>query len=73
MQNARHPVIKQIFHQPIVDPQNELNFAQTFYREMYEELFGGAEAIKESRRLLHDWYMYASPPLNWLKRNSKLL
>jgi len=50
-------LLPEAYHQPMVSPQNELDFRLTFYRELYEELLGGKELEKKSKHLCHDWYM----------------
>ncbi|MCK4658555.1 MAG: hypothetical protein KAV82_03450 [Phycisphaerae bacterium] len=62
-------VIPQAFHQPTIDPAQEMNLRDTFLRELYEELFGGEEAIRGTRRLRHDWYTMESPEVQWLQAN----
>lgn len=58
-------VLPQAFHQPTVDPQHEVNLQESFYREVYEELFGGEEAVSGLRRLQYDWYKHESPQVKW--------
>jgi len=62
-------VIPQAYHQSTVDPKNELSFTQTFYRELYEELFGGKEVTKKHKHLRYDWYMDVSEPVKWFRDN----
>lgn len=57
------------FHQPCVDPLLELEFRKTFLREVFEELFGGEEAIGTTRHLQPDWYLAASEPIKWITDN----
>lgn len=64
-------VLPQAFHQPTVDPKKEINLEESFYRELYEELFGGEEAISGARRLRYDWYKYESPEIQWFAKNKK--
>jgi hypothetical protein len=62
-------IIPQAYHQPTIDPEGEKSFSHTFYREIYEELFGGSEAIKDTKRLRHDWYIELSEPIKWFMEN----
>ncbi len=62
-------VIPQAYHQPTIDPAQETSLRDTFLRELYEELFGGKEAIRGTRRLRHDWYTTESAEVKWLQKN----
>lgn len=56
-------------HQPTVSPSEEVPISHTVRRELFEELFGGEEAQRGSRRLVHDWYKSECPPIYWLDRH----
>lgn len=43
-------------HQPMTDPAFEANLTSTIWREIYEELFGGEEAIGATQHLVPEWY-----------------
>ncbi|MCJ7559688.1 hypothetical protein MUO79_03595 [Candidatus Bathyarchaeota archaeon] len=58
-------VLPQGYHQPLAFPQEEMSFAQTFYREFFEELLGGEEASEKTRHLKPDWYMKSSEVMQW--------
>ncbi len=60
-------VIPQAFHQPMVSPRSELDFANTFYRELYEELLGGEDVVEKSQHLYHDWYAEESEAVQWFR------
>jgi hypothetical protein len=62
-------VIPQAYHQHMVDETNEISLSSSVYREIFEELFEGEEAEKNSKHLKHDWYMYESEPMNWLRKH----
>lgn len=62
-------VLPKAFHQPIIDPDIEVNVFWTLFRELYEELFGGDEAKKDSPYLAHDWYFDSSEGLKWFESN----
>jgi hypothetical protein len=46
-----------------------MSFAQTFYRELYEELFGGKEVTRKHKHLRYDWYMDVAEPVKWFRDN----
>jgi hypothetical protein len=62
-------VIPQAYHQHTIDEKKEINLSSSVLREVFEELFEGEEAEKRPRRLKHDWYMYESEPMNWLRKH----
>jgi hypothetical protein len=53
----------------MIDPQREVSFSSTIYRELYEELFGGAETQKDMRRLRPDWFFKVCQPLEWFEKH----
>ena len=63
---GRLAVLPQGFHQPLLNhPESEVNLSWTVYREIFEEIYGGKEAIRNSQRLAHDWYMEEHPPMSY--------
>jgi len=48
------------YHQWFVNRENESHLRWTIFRELYEEVFGGAEASRPSKRVKHDWYFNES-------------
>ncbi len=62
-------VLPTAFHQPTVNPIEEKSLVRTLFREIYEELLGGEEAVKDTLHLAPDWYECASEPMNWLREH----
>lgn len=44
------------YHQWFVNREDESHLRWTIFRELYEEVFGGKEARRPSKRVKHDWY-----------------
>lgn len=53
---GEYGLLPQGFHQPFVHREEEANVYWSAFREIFEEVFGGEEARRESKRLKHDWY-----------------
>lgn len=53
---GEYGLLPQGFHQPFVSREEEVNVYWSAIREIFEEIFGGEETERESKRLKHDWY-----------------
>jgi hypothetical protein len=62
-------VIPMGYHAPIVDAEAEVPVSSSVYREFFEELCGGEEAIRDTRRFSPDWYFQQCPAVGWFRRN----
>lgn len=58
------------FHEWHVDSAAEVHIRWTVFRELFEELFGGEEAERPSRHLMHDWY-FKHPYMNYFRDASR--
>jgi hypothetical protein len=60
----------QAWHQPTVgDNQEEVKLYWTVLREMFEEVYGGEEAERTSRRFRHDWYLAKCPGVAYIVKS----
>ncbi len=63
------------FHQPFREPlmppppAAELRLSRTMHKQLYKELFGGTEAVRDPRWLVPEWIYAQSQPLEWLLKN----
>lgn len=64
-------VIPQGFHQPAIDPNAEVAISATVFREVFEELFGGLEAERDTRYLRPDWYFAQCEGLRWFREHDE--
>jgi hypothetical protein len=63
---GRLSVLPKAWHQHIADPHEEVGIQSTIYRELFEEVYGGAGTEECGRRLSHDWY-FEFPPLKYFR------
>lgn len=57
------------YHQWFVNREDETHLRWTIFRELYEEVFGGTEARRPSKRVKHDWY-FDEPYINFFRKPS---
>jgi len=65
-----YSVIPHFFHQSgIQNHTEEVQIHWTVIRELYEEIFGGIEATKNSGYIRHDWYAGQCPGIKYLQEH----
>lgn len=60
------------FHQPAVDPYEELRPYASVVRELYEEVYGGDDASRPKDVMRWDWFMGKSPAMLFLRDHPEL-
>ncbi len=58
-------VLPKGFHQSCAGAPDEVDVRWTLWRELYEELFGGADAALSEPHASHDWYLEKCPAVRW--------
>jgi hypothetical protein len=63
-------MVPQGIHQPLDDHVADCGLTDTVYRELYEEVLGGEDEVRQGgNRFQRRWYMDSSPALQWISQH----